>query len=180
MDDPIRQLLLHTDAALGSPPATRNVSDRVRKRARNQRRLRVVTAGIAIALLCIGIVFIHPPKTPPAIVAHLAPPPPQDTRSDETDVKLHQLVAQLLEKHEREAARANIPEPDDYLWQLSQERDRAALILVRGGDRIYRESHDRPAAEANYRQAIRLFPESPAASLAEQRLRNIDQKGNES
>jgi hypothetical protein len=110
----------------------------------------------------------------------LPPPPPDDMRSAETDAKLHQLVAALVERHDRESAQRDVPEPDDYLWQLSQERDRAALILVRGGDRIYRECHDRPAAEADYRQAIRLFPKSPAAAVAQQRLRNIDEKGNES
>ena len=97
------------------------------------------------------------------------------------DAKYHRMVADLLEKDERKVVRPDPSKADEFLWQLSQEQNQAALILVGSGDRIYEEFHDRPAAEANYRQVIHLFPDSPAAAMAQQRLRSIDGvKGRES
>jgi len=178
MHDPIREILKQTDLAMPAPSAGQNVAERVRRRARNQRLIGAVAAGVMV--VAFGILSVTAMRDRPHPVVQAVLPAKDDLRWIEADAKYHQMVADLLEKHERQTVRPANSDADEYLWQLSQQGNRAALILVRSADRIYRESHDWPAAEASYRQAIRLFPDSPAAAVAEQRLRNIDEKGSES
>ncbi|MGA2441501.1 MAG: hypothetical protein ABSH08_11115 [Tepidisphaeraceae bacterium] len=178
MYDPIRQILKQTDLAMPAPVAGRNLAQRVRRRARNQRLIRTVAAGVMV--VAVGILSVTAMRNHPHPLAQVTLPAKDDLKWAEVDAKYHQLVADLLEKHERETVRPVDTKADEYLWQLSQQGNRAALILVRSADRIYQESHDRAAAEASYRQAIRLFPDSPAAAVAQQRLRNIDANGSES
>jgi hypothetical protein len=178
MHDPIRQILKQTDMAMPAPLPGSNLADRVRRRARNQRLTRVIAAGVIV--IAVGIVSVTAMRSHPQPAVQAVLPMNDDLRWADADAKYHQMVADLLEKHERETVRPANTDADEYLWQLSQQGNRAALILVRSADRIYRESHDWPAAEASYRQAIRLFPDSPAAAVAQQRLRNIDPKGSES
>jgi len=179
MHDPIRQILKQTDLAMPAPPPGSNLAERVRRRARNQRLIRAVAAGVMVAT--VGIVSVTAMRDHPRPVVQAKLPAKDDLRWIEADAKYHQMVADLLEKHEREAVRPANSDAEEYLWQLSQQGNRAALILVRSADRIYQESHDRSAAEANYRQVIHLFPDSPAAAVAQQRLRSFDgEKGTES
>ena len=131
-------------------------------------------------VIAAGILSVTAMRNHPQPVVQAVMPAKDDLRWIEADAKYHQMVADLLEKHERETVRPVDTKADEYLRQLSQQGNRAALILVRSADRIYQESHDRAAAQASYRQAIRLFPDSPAAAVAQQRLRNIDGKGSES
>jgi hypothetical protein len=175
MNDPIREILRKTDTAIGTPAPGENLAGRVRRRVRNQRRVRVIAVAVVAV---VGIVLVKLPGNRPRRVASLGR---NDLRWIEMDAKYHRMVADLLEKNERKVVRADPSKADEFLWQLSQERNQAALILVGSGDRIYEEFHDRPAAEANYRQVIHLFPDSPAAAMAQQRLRSFDGiKGRES
>jgi hypothetical protein len=74
MDDPIRRILVRTDAAYYTPPSARNISERVRKRARNQGRRRVVLGGLAVVAVVLGMAWFPRPKAPPFVAVHLAPP----------------------------------------------------------------------------------------------------------
>lgn len=174
----MREILKQTDLATPAPPPGSNLADRVRRRARNRRLIHTVAAGVMV--IAFGILSVTAMRYHPHPVAQATLLARNDLRWAETDAKYHQMVADLLEKHERQAARPANSDADEYLWQLSQQGNRAALILVRSADRIYQESHDWPAAQASYRQAIRLFPDSPAAAVAQQRLQHIDERGNES
>jgi hypothetical protein len=173
MLDPIGQILKQADSAMTALAVRPDLAGRVRRRAVRRRQRQTIAA--CVVFVAVGVLSVITMRDRP----HAAPAK-VDLRSLEADAKYHQMVADLLEKHERETVRPANSDADEYLWQLSQQGNRAALILVRSADRIYQECHDRPAAEASYRQAIRLFPDSPAAAMAQQRLRNIDGKGNES
>ena len=178
MNDPIRKILRKTDTAIGTPAGGNNLAGRVRRKARNQRRVRVLAAAVVAV---VGIVLVKLPGNRPRPLVRAALPARNDPRSIEMDANYHQMVADVLEKDERKVVRPDASRADEFLWQLSQEQNQAALILVGSGDRIYEEFHDRLTAEANYRQVIHLFPDSPAAVVAQQRLRSIDgAKGRES
>jgi hypothetical protein len=178
MSDPIREILRKTDFVAGTPPPGANLAGRVRRRVRNQRRFRLMAAAVVGML---GIILLKLPGNRQRPVVRAELPGKNDLRWIEMDAKYHQMVADLLEKEERKVVRPDASKEDEFLWQLSQERNRAALILVGSGDRIFEEFHDRLAAEANYRQVIHLFPDSPAAAMAQQRLRSFDGiKGRES
>ncbi len=177
MLDPIGKMLKQADAAMKSPAMGENLAQRVRRRAAHGRQLR--TAMGCLAFVAVGVLSVMVMRDRPRPMVQAKLPTKDDLRLLEADANYHQMVADLLEQHERQMALPDTSKADEYLWQLSQQGNRAALILVRSADRIYQESHDRQAAEAGYRQAIRLFPDSPAAAVAEQRLRNIDGKGSE-
>jgi hypothetical protein len=181
MDDLIRNILKRADEAMDKPPVVRGIAEKVRRRVRSQQRRRIVLAGIAVGAVLGGMFLMDRPRDRQVAVVKTGPPPVVAVKeSDETDLKVDEQVAELLLRHEREAPKRSAVVADDYLWQLSQERNQTALILIGSGDRIAREFHDQQAAMANYRQVIRLFPDSPAAAVAQQRLRNIADKGNES
>jgi hypothetical protein len=178
MNDPIREILRKTDTAIGTPAPGENLADRVRRRARNQRRVRVMGAAVVAV---VAVVLVKLPRNQPRPGVRAALPARNDLRWVEMDAKYHQMVADLLEKDERKVVPPDVSKADEFLWQLSQERNQAAFILVGSGDRNYEEFHNRLAAEANYRQVIHLFPDSPAAAMAQQRLRSIGgAKGRES
>ena len=177
MSDPLEHLLKHADMAMPAPMPSHGIADRVRRRARNQRMTR--SALTAVVIIGLGLLALQFPPRRPQPMARNFPSSSPNSLSAETDAKVDELVAEILEKQTARPHRT-ASEADDYLWQLSQQRDRAALILVRGGDRIYEQSHDRPAAEANYRLAIKLFPNSPSAAEALARLHDIDPKGSAS
>ncbi len=90
------------------------------------------------------------------------------------------MIADLLEKHERESQPASTMAADEYLWNLSQQTNRAALILVHSGDVMNARFHDRAAALGDYEAAIKKFPHSPAAAIAQAHIGTIEHKGNES
>jgi hypothetical protein len=180
MDDPIREILRRVDGALGAASSASEISRGVRGRLKKERRRRVVLGGIAVGIFVAGMFFIRRPVHQPVVVIKASPSPVADRKESDSVAKVDELVADLLKKHERAAAVRQVVPVDDYLFELAQERNRTALILVSSGDRIYREFHDRRAAEASYRQAIHLFPGSPAAAGAQRRLEVIDIKGSES
>lgn len=95
----------------------------------------------------------------------------------------HERVVTVMLRLERARSRAQaVPAVSDpYLSSLQQERDRTALILLQRGDRLRQRFKDTGAAEVVYRQAVRLFPDSRAGAIAEQRLHELTQsKGDES
>lgn len=175
MDDRIREILKQTDAAFEKRSSGADVSQKVRRRLARQRRTRVVLAGIVAGIFAMGLVFVNRPRNQQIAVVKAIAPPPIATPVDETDLKVDQLVANLVAKHEKEAVKTGASQADEYLWKLEQERDRTGLILIASGDRSYREFGDRSAAEANYRQVVWLFPDSPAAATARQRLQDISE-----
>ena len=178
MRDPLEQLLKQTDEAMGTPIEMDDLAQRVRRKFRNQRITRSI--AITLAIVAFGLFTVFIPRNRPQPTAKTSPPPTQPPQFAETDARVVELVADLLIKHEHEAVHPDPSNADEYLWQLSQQRNRAALILVRNADRLYQQSHDRPAAEARYRLAIHLFPQSPAAAVAQERLRDLNEKGTES
>jgi hypothetical protein len=177
MDDPIQQILRRADSAIPAPnPASSDLAWRVRVRAKKQRQLR---QAALLLILVMGIVALaiwpHRPPTQPLTAAK----PSDNLRQLEADADYHQLIANLVQEHERHGTQTTFSEPDEYLRQLAEERNLTALILVRDGDRNYEEFHDIAAAEASYRQVLRLFPHVPAAAVAEQRLHDLDKnRGN--
>jgi hypothetical protein len=175
MSDPIREILRNTDSAMSAPIPRDGLASKVRRKLRNRRIAAGAATGIAIAAAVVLPLLLHQTRPLPAVQA--SEPTKYDRQLIEADATYHQMVADLLVKYEHGQNHRQTPKTDDFLWQLSQERDRTALLLIGSGDRIYRDFHNRPAAESHYRQVIHLFPESPAAALAQQKLQNLNEKG---
>jgi hypothetical protein len=84
-------------------------------------------------------------------------------------------VEMLLAVERRVASRHPTPR-GDTLARLRAEQDRAALILIYQADRYSRELKLAAPAVDGYRRVIELFPESQWASVARQRLREIESR----
>jgi hypothetical protein len=198
MDDTkIRNLLRQADRIAGPPPMDPlGLADRVRRLRARRQRIRIAASAAVAALIAVsvGAAFfatrlpIQPlPVNQPPTLAELGAPSP-DTRPDLDRLQAHidQLraeadsalalvreVSAVLEQQRRLAeldrASASIDPRDEVRWQINQ----AAFISVYQADRMYRELDLRESAVESYRQVISLFPDTPAAEVARQRLSEI-------
>lgn len=181
----LRELLQRADSAVApaeiDPTA---LAGAVRQRAVRRRRRRHVSIAILLAVgSIIPVLLVRDGRSPPpvavgsrAVALDILDLPLLERQRD-----LHERTAAAMLRLERARKTAAGVVVDPFLSQLRQERNRAALILVEQGDRLRRQFGDRAAAEQTYRQAARLFPDSPAGAAAGQRLLDPNErKGNES
>jgi uncharacterized protein YoxC len=88
------------------------------------------------------------------------------------------LIHEVLEDERRqsrldqlEAELASIPDP---LEEIEKQVDKTAFILVYQADRLYRELNETESAVETYKRVIRLFPRNQWATVARQRLSEIE------
>jgi hypothetical protein len=174
MSDPIGQLLRDADAALPSPAAPEGLALRVRHRRDRRRRVMRMAMGVAVIVIVSlatlpSVISRHAIRNRVAITT--APVPPAHTTSlAELDLaaRLHEQTAAML--MDRSSASRPKPPHANGVVDPRTQRDRVALILVYEADRSAREKRPAEAAAA-YRRAIALFPHSPWAQVARQRLK---------
>lgn len=174
MNDVLEELLRSTDAANPPPARTCDVVPAVKRRRSQRRRVRVATASFTSAALLVAAAVAllrEPPRPRPAPLA-VAPMTPPIELNPETRVRIHEMTIQALQARraqrrsaERIAAVASTPSPREL-------RDRAALILIYDAEQ-HRRARRRDDAVAAYRRTIDLFPQSPWADVARQRLKQI-------
>jgi hypothetical protein len=167
MSDTLEQLLRDADSSISIPEiAAEHVSHRLRRKARNQRR--VAACGLAMVVLAIA-------SLPFLIVRH-APHPASNTiavnlTSLQLDAAMHARIAELVESAER-LPRPRVDPSDAFFGELKMQRNRAALVLLRDATRSLSDS-DPLAAAATLRRTIQLFPDTPAAAAANKQLEQI-------
>jgi hypothetical protein len=166
--DQFAQLLSAADATSARPRVS---SERLARVVRRRHARRVFVARTAVAACCAVVVAVGLMTTERGLspASH-----PHELAQLEASARHHALVADVLMQRERSASARSTPQAitDPSLW-LQRERAEAALALVRSADRLFAANNDRTAAANAYRQAIQLFPETPAAQLASQRLGRI-------
>jgi hypothetical protein len=192
--DPVRAWLQEADEAAGPLPAVpADLAARVR-RAAALRSGRQRTCGVAAAiLLACGLLatWPRPAQEPPAQadrpVAGAAPAPVPDAallaklQQLDAEAEMWLFVARKADEYRqaRQAARpaAALPEVPDVVARTRRELDQAALTLVQQADRMCRELHQCQTAAVRYRRVVDLFPDSPWATVARQRLDELKHKG---
>jgi hypothetical protein len=94
-----------------------------------------------------------------------------------SDVDLHARTADILlagEKRRASLDRSRLTlSQNDAIDSIQQQRNRTALLLISQADRQGAQSPRDPQAADGYRRTIELFPETPAATIAAERLRQI-------
>lgn len=195
--DPLGELLRRADAAAGPPsPLPPDLVVRVqRSAALRRRRIVLVSTAAAVAFLAVGTSLLLRSVEPGQTVAGRE----QLVRAADSEPDVAQLqaeiarlraeadsrlavarrMAELLRRHERLAALAAESQGPDPVKQARQEMDQAAGILVCQADRLHRELHLRARAIESYRAAIRLFPDTAWATVAQERLTKIEQETGE-
>jgi hypothetical protein len=180
--DPLEQLLEHADAQLPPRPATKLFAERVRARAARRAKMRIGVAMTVLVAAAMITAYRTRPKT------HLAALPNPGTATIDVAqcrIELAQLDA-LATVHQRAARRIMQAEDGavarrrmspaflpgrDPLAPLAEAQDRAARILLLDGDRLEATPGEQPRAQAVYRRAVQLFPDTPAAREAADRLK---------
>jgi hypothetical protein len=196
MSDRLSQLLRDADPPAG--PVRGNPADvaaevvaGVRRRAALRQRRRIIAGsavGAAIVVILLLLTAWQPTRELGRPLIAVAPAPadpaqpqtrvaaPLGALSPQTAALLHERTVEHLTARSNARPRRRGVLDDDPLAGASprEQRDRAALILVYDADEQLRAS--RPGdAVAMYRRAIELFPRSPWANVARQRLKQIEQ-----
>jgi hypothetical protein len=166
MTDNLEQLLRDADAGATAPVLTPgDLSHRVRRTARNQRRAAAVGLAIVALLACTPLLLLQ--KHP----SQLASKTPEPRATPNIDDLIHERTAAILEAFPRRARQ--LPQATDaYLAELQFQRDRAALVLLRDAKRSIRAGD--PVAASELQRTIDLFPETPAAASASRELKQLD------
>jgi len=184
--DSLEQLLRATDAA--NPARSPSVdpagaAQRVRTRRRAQQlRIRAISAAACVLLVIAGGVWLgmrpSPATSPHRTIVKATGAQPSSTRPVTATLVAFDLQSEL---HEQTAARL-IRSGDaratrrvtavSAIADVQTQRDRAALILVYEAERSARENRTRDAV-ASYRRTIELFPHSPWAQVARERLKEL-------
>ena len=173
--DAIAGLLTAADGSVPPPQVRAGLAERVRGRAMRRRRHRRWAAGSATALLvAIGAVAVFRPGRSHEMRTI-------DTTQLAAEIEQAQLEAAdrfavarrviALERSRQQAAASTVAAATPVLFS---DRAQAAVTLVSQADRL-RERLDRPDdALAAYRRAAELFPDTPSAAVARQRIRQLE------
>lgn len=187
--DRLDELLREADAEVGPPAALRHdLAARVlglhQRRARTAERVRnvaavlVVIVGASVMIDTLGRLERWPKATSVAVTTQ----PATDWEAewarlrDEADscAAVARRMADIQQQQKRMAelqARLRRPDPRQV---VRREVDLTATVLVQQADHMYRDlGLPRPAAE-NYRQVVRLFPDTAPAAVARQRLKEME------
>jgi hypothetical protein len=162
MNDELHQLLQRADANTPIPRIEAiTLPSRVRRTARNQRR--VAACGLAILALLPCTLLLFPHRQSVSIRS-------ESLASLQIQIDLHARTAELLETAEHQPRIANVAS-DTFLADLQFQRNRAALVLLRDANRKL-DDHD-PLAARTLKRTVALFPETPAAASAMLLLESI-------
>ena len=183
--DDLDDLLRRADGVVGLPPGAADVAGRARRRHVRRRRVRAAIGTAAVAVcVAVGVWQVARPAKPGPVpdLAHVnvAPTQPVDIVAMRSELD---ALRREADRHDATAARMLVREQRrntvirrpaaagggpsvDLGWQ----REQAALVLVRQGDRLSQELNLPEPAAVAYRQASETFPGTHWGGVARQRL----------
>jgi tetratricopeptide (TPR) repeat protein len=182
-EERIGQLFAKADETAGEPIFHRITVPDIRRRVQRRRLIRVAAPTSLVAVLAVAAALSAlwmPSKGPP--------PQPQRIASLEEQVKQLQartdatlkLVQEVLERDRQdrrlaalETELASIPDP---VHEIDRQVDKTAFILIYQADKLYKELNQTESAVAAYREVIQLFPTNRWATVARERLSQIEQR----
>jgi ribosomal protein L29 len=185
--DTLGQLLARADEAAGAAPrSSEGVANCIRAELRRRQARRRTATGVALALLLvvatlIPIVHSRPHRVIDLAIANRAiesrPPEVSRLRRELAALRAQanagQLTVAAMLRAERRVRQSPARALADPVQRIYDQRDLAALALVRQADRLYRELDHRQSAATAYERVVELFPQTPSASVARQRLFEI-------
>ena len=189
MDDrELTRLLKRADAETRAPalPAAAALAEGVRHAAARQSRAVVLTTGGTLCAAVIALYVLwphlsiggagakrHPTRDSSALRAELAVLTRQADAQQSFAEELTRQDRREL-RQQQTAARANLLRSPPALDRISGQRQRAAMTLWLDARRIEQDGNRPDRAAEVYRRVVDLFPDTPAAELARQRLDETD------
>jgi septal ring factor EnvC (AmiA/AmiB activator) len=180
-EEKIEQLLQSADKSASGPLyRSDNLAPLVRRRAR-RRHTKIIIAPVAAAVLMLaGLCFFAIAKNPkqksltPEQIASLNAQIRDLNQKTDATLKLVREVIERQRSIERIAKlNAQLAEFKDPLEKLNADINKTAFILVSSADKMYDELNDKDSAIKTYNQVIGLFPQTPSAESARQKLLKI-------
>lgn len=188
MTDPLKNLLTRFDKAIERPYLRADLVARTRERAKGRLRRRY-GATIGLAALCVAAAIAQFATWYSGRAPAGSLPDTRQLRSEiealGSDADMHLQVANAVRENGPFGEWAVDPEParyqgahlgptrtiePDLVQQLEIRRMETASILLRSADDLFQEPARRREALNVYRDLVRLFPNSPAARQARDRL----------
>ncbi len=173
--DALQDLLTRVDEGV-SMPAVSGIAERVRKKQRRRTHRR--GALVALSIVCAALSVTLPRLRPTEQIAVKPPLSPEQIKAElaayNAAAEFHERAAHVLQAAEMTAQHRSdhlilLLQPDATA-RIDQARNRAALLLLREGERAAENPRSLSAARESYQRAARLFPETPAGRLAAERL----------
>jgi hypothetical protein len=173
------QLLREADASAARPVAPAgNLGAAVRAVARRRRRVRagIGSALAALALVTCGLYALRPHGDGIVVQRELTPPvvSPEEARREiarlDAEARSRMAVVERVMATERRRSGVKERRVADPLLAVRREQDRTAYLLIYEADRLARKSEARERAVEEYRRVLALFPDTHWASVARERL----------
>lgn len=174
-EDALQDLLTRADEA-ASTAAVSGVVEMVRKKQRRRTHRRGGMAALSIG--CVALLVILPRLRPAEQIAIKRLESVDQIKAEvaayDAAAELHERAARALQAAEMTARHRSdhlilLLQPDASS-RIDQARNRAALLLLREGERAADQPQNLSAARESYQRAARLFPETPAGRVAAERL----------
>jgi tetratricopeptide (TPR) repeat protein len=183
-DEKIKRLLQSADRMAGPPSsAPQNLAYLVRKRALRNRRIKIIVLPAAavflLAFLCLSLIYndMHKPKLTNVQAAQLREQVRELNMKIDAAVKLVSDVLKRQQRLERIAKLdAQLARFTDPYLQLRENLNKTAYLLLDQADTSYQKFNDVDSAVETYNRIIELFPDTPSAEQAKQRLIEIQRK----
>jgi hypothetical protein len=180
--DRLEELLQQTDAQLPARPVAGSLAKRVRERAARRARTQIAVAiAASIAITMIAMRGAHPrqritaPSFPAGVAIDVAKSRAELARLDALATVYRRGAEQIEAVQADQATRQGVERQfllaRDPLAHLAEARDRAARIMLLDADRLKQTPGEQPRAQAIYRRAVELFPDTAAAREAADRLK---------
>jgi hypothetical protein len=194
-DELLRRLLQQADATAGPPPRIGDhLAARVRGRVLRRRRVAFRLSAAAAIVLAAGVTVLmsySPTRRGPLAGAGIARSEPVATphgdvraelarldREAEIRIAVARRTAEILtQRRLAESRTLQQPAIADPVADAQREVEQAAYTLVSQADRMCRDMNLCATAVVNYQRVVELFPETPWATVARQRLEEIKNKG---
>ncbi len=199
--DRIEEILQQADDSAGEPSLTANLAERTYRMYARGRRISVGLSTAAGLILVAGIFYwgrgnlfsSQPSASQPEIAVNTGEPKQfaqgeiEQLRTEVAQLRAEAelrtaILAEVLERQaQQERVRAlerQVRGQPDPLTEVNRLIERAALVTVYQADRKYNELDLKESAIADYRQVIKLYPETNWAERARQRLADIETKEN--
>jgi tetratricopeptide (TPR) repeat protein len=182
-EEQIGQLLAKADETASDATFRLITTAGIRRRVRHRRLVRVAVPtslaaviAIAAALSTLSILTRKPQPAPQRIASLEEQVKQLQARADAT-LKLVQEVLERDRQDRRLAALetelASIPDP---VQEIDRQVDKTAFILIYQADKLYKELNQTESAVAAYKEVIQLFPTNRWATVARERLSQIEQR----
>lgn len=177
-EDKIKNLLYEADQTAGGPvPLSSNIAAAVRRRAsrRHTANLAFRVAAAAVVLFALGIWSFNVKKARDRqrIVVLEAEIKQLKTQTDATLNLIRQVIDEERKHRRLDEMRAQLASIPDPLEDIQKQVDKTAFILVYQANRMYSELNQKDSAVQAYKRVIELFPQSPWAEVARQRISEI-------